>query len=324
MIAAYTVCSANDLARAKTFAHSLWEHEPGIILYIGLTDKIDGRFDPQELAPAKIIEASELNLPELDQMSSYYTVTELNCAMKSFFGSHILQMVKPQLLLYFDTDIFIYQPLAKIREALEAASIVLTPHIQSPIPPDGRRPRERDMLAAGMFNGGFIGFRNNETVHEFFRWWKERMVDQAFIRPGDGMFYDQNWLNFAPLYFKDVVVMKDAGHNVAYWNLHERQIEKQDGRFSVNGMPLTFFHFSGLDPRNDQISKHQDRFDTTISPALNELFAAYKEKLNANGFGRFSQLACAYGRKPKKHSASKKLLMHFFGALGYEIKKTAR
>jgi hypothetical protein len=209
-----------------------------------------------------------------------------------------------------------------ILDALKSASIVLTPHIQSPIPADGKKPLERNMLAAGMFNGGFIGFSNDAVTKQFFGWWKERMIDQAFIDPANGMFYDQNWLNLVPMYFDNVTVIRDAGHNVAYWNLHERKIEKQGNEFAVNGSPLTFFHFSGLDPFAENISKHQDRFDLKHDPVVAELFTTYRKKLVGNEFAKFSQLSCAYGLKPKKHSAPKKIMMQLFRTLGYEIKKT--
>lgn len=321
MIAAYTVCSANDLGRAKTLAQSLAEQEPGIRLFIGLTDKVDNRFVVADLSPATLIEASELHLEELGEMSEKYTITELNCAMKSFFGDHILRTFHPEKLLYFDTDIYIYRPLTEIITALDTASIVLTPHIQSPIPPDNKLPRERNMLAAGLYNGGFIGLKNDQTTKAFFQWWKSRMKDQAFINPAEGMFYDQNWLNFLPLYFANVNIVTDPGYNVAYWNLHERELKKSTAGYLVNDRPLTFFHFSGLDPFSEQISKHQDRFARGYSPVLDEIFDAYRGILKSNGFAEFSKLACAYGKKPKQHSPSKKLLMKVFGQLGYEVKK---
>ena len=61
------------------------------------------------------------------------------------------------------------------------------------------------------------------------------------------MFTDQRWVDFAPSFF-DHFILKDPTYNVAYWNLHERDLEWTDGRYLVNGQPLTFFHFSGFVP----------------------------------------------------------------------------
>ena len=44
-------------------------------------------------------------------------------------------------------------------------------------------------------------------------------------------------------------VLRDTACNVAYWNLHERTLERTtDGVYTVDGNPLRFFHYSGHDP----------------------------------------------------------------------------
>ena len=58
----YTVCSANHLAYAKTMADSFAEHNPGYTIFIGLVDRIAGRFDPSFFEPYTIIEAESLGI----------------------------------------------------------------------------------------------------------------------------------------------------------------------------------------------------------------------------------------------------------------------
>ena len=49
----------------------------------------------------------------------------------------------------------------------------------------------------------------------------------------EGLFVDQRWVDLVPALFDDYVVMKRAGLNVAYWNLHERSIELDGPRLSL-------------------------------------------------------------------------------------------
>jgi hypothetical protein len=43
-------------------------------------------------------------------------------------------------------------------------------------------------------------------------------------------------------------VVRDPTVNVAYWNLYSRELGQRDGRLTVIGQPLRFFHFSGFEP----------------------------------------------------------------------------
>jgi glycosyltransferase involved in cell wall biosynthesis len=71
------------------------------------------------------------------------------------------------------------------------------------------------------------------------------------------MFTDQRWIDLVPSLFEHHI-LKDPGYNVAYWNLHERDVAWTGDGFVVNGRPLTFFHFSGYDPAKPHLlSKHQ-------------------------------------------------------------------
>ncbi len=51
------------------------------------------------------------------------------------------------------------------------------------------------------------------------------MRNKAFIDLKKGLFVDQIWINFVPLFFKKVRIFLHHEYNVAYWNLHERMIQ---------------------------------------------------------------------------------------------------
>ena len=90
----------------------------------------------------------------------------------------------------------------------------------------------------------------------FIDWWWQKTRRDALVDHNRMMFTDQRWIDFVPGFF-DHCILKDPTYNVAYWNLHARDLTWSD-RYRVDGKPLTFFHFSGFDIRKPYLlSKHQ-------------------------------------------------------------------
>lgn len=293
-----TTCSLNHIAQAKSLGDSVLKYAPEYKLVIGLVDKLEGRIPVEYYAPHQLIEAHELNIPFFDEMCRQYNVLELNCALKSFFTAHVLEQFAPDCFIFLDSDMLLFDSLSVVEEELAAASILLTPHILSPFPGDNNNPKEKDILKTGMFNAGFYALSNDSTAKAFVDWWKERMKDQCYERPKEGLNVDQKWLNFVPLYFSNVKVLRHPGCNAAYWNLHERKIEKNGNSFTVNGEPLIFYHFSGYSLKQpDKISRHQARFAMDTNPAVKDLFSQYREILIKNRHEEMLQLACYYKKE---------------------------
>ena len=86
---------------------------------------------------------------------SIYDVTELCTAVKPWLLQTLLRMGTTSVL-YFDPDIEIFAPLDDVGELAREHTIVRTPHTTEPIPRDNLRLNETDILAAGIYNLGFI------------------------------------------------------------------------------------------------------------------------------------------------------------------------
>jgi len=298
---AYTVCSANHLAYAKTMADSLLQHNSEFTVYIGLADRIDNRFDISFFQPHKIIEAENLGIEAFSLMSAQYTIIELNCAIKPFMAQYLFKHHQPDLLLYFDTDIFVYQRLSLVEEALIENEILLTPHFTTPIN-DDKEPRERDLLRSGLYNAGFVGMKKSAVTNNFLNWWSERLINQCYYNFAEGMAVDQNWLNLLPLFFNDIGIFTHKGANVAYWNLHERKLSRKDGLVYVNNTELLLFlHISGYKFETPEIlSRHQTRFDLKDLPVLSALLKDYRQMVRNNQYETFIKLPCYFSTPPKK------------------------
>jgi lipopolysaccharide biosynthesis glycosyltransferase len=293
-----TTCSANHLAQAKGLGDSLLRFNPDYKLVIGLVDKLQERKPANYYAPHDMVEAHELGIPQFTEMQKRYDVFELNCALKAFFVMHAVEKYAADKVIFLDTDMLVFDSLQYLEDELDKNSILLTPHILSPFKADGKRPFEREMLKNGIFNGGFFALRNDEQGRAFLNWWKERMIDQCYVNLKEGMFVDQKWLNLAPLYFSSLKWLQHPGCNMAYWNLHERNLSKAGDRFLVNNQALLFFHFSGYSMQSpDLISRHQDRISMNENSALKELFNLYHATLLKNNHLEMLQLKCYYIRK---------------------------
>jgi hypothetical protein len=212
-------------------------------------------------------------------MRARYSQAELCCAAKPYLIAHLLGNGAGEVH-YLDADCFAYASLAPLSEQLAHADVLLTPHALSPIPDDGRTPRALTILRGGAFNAGYMGVRNTTEGTRFARWHGEMTHRHARNAPDEGMCFDQRWLDLVPALFPGAAICRDAGANVAYWNLHERSLAQDDtGAFRVNGEPLRFFHFSGYQPsRPAALSIHQNRHRARSNPALAALLAGYREQ----------------------------------------------
>lgn len=317
----YTICSANHLAYCKTMVDSFLEYHREYQIYIGLVDRIAGRFSKSDFDRASLIEIADMGIPNFEELLDRYTVIELNCAMKAFVAEYIFKTVNPEILLYLDADMWVKHSLADIEAALAEKSILLTPHFTQPLPDNEQRPLERDLLRSGIYNAGFMAYKRSETTARFLQWWKAHMREECYYNFAEGMGVDQIWLNLVPLLFKDVGIVTHPGANVAYWNLHERRLSKREEEVWVNDeKPLLFLHISGYSFEAPQmLSRHQTRFALNQEPVLNEMLSVYRTAVIANGHDRFRNMTCAYAKPVKKSRGIMKTINRLISPLGIKI-----
>lgn len=208
-----------------------------------------------------------------------YGMAELCFALKPRLLRHCLDH-HGERVIYLDSDIDLQAPLQESLIALEGASVVLTPHLDAPMPRDGMLPSEVTILRAGSCNAGFVAVAESPETRAFLSWWGERAALWGFVAPEAGYQGDQKWLDLAPALFPCVTLLRDPGSNVGTWNLHSRTVARGKSGYVANGAPLAFFHFSGFDPANPaRLSKYQNRHHLEHQPALAALAADYARRL---------------------------------------------
>ena len=320
MTLAFTLCSINYLAQAQTLGQSLQKTNPDIEFVIGLVDRLDKiNLDSDKIPPFQLLEIDKINMDCLGEMCDIYDITELNTAVKPFYFDYFLKN-RPDVknIIYFDPDIIVFEGLNSLKANLEKFSIVLTPHITSPIN-DKFDTREIDHLNTGLYNLGFVAISRSEASEAMINWWMERLKKDCLIDLCNGLFVDQHWMIFVPIFFREhVLVDKYYGYNVAYWNLHERVVSQMDGKFFINSVPLIFFHFSGYGiNKPEEVSKYQNRSNFENRPDIVPLFEYYAKQLKDNFNDYYSQFTCYYIKpaEVKRYLRVRKVLQYPFRKL---------
>jgi glycosyltransferase involved in cell wall biosynthesis/SAM-dependent methyltransferase len=292
---ACTIIAKNYLPQARVLAKSFRRHHPDGRFVVLVLDEIEGWFDRSQ-EPFETLTAAELDLPEFGPMASAYDVLEMSTAVKPWLLRQLL--ADDDHVVYLDPDIQIFGSCAEVAELARTHSMVLTPHNVAPMPRDGLRPTEGDILIAGAYNLGFLGLGRGEATDEFLGWWSERLLHDCIVDVARGYFVDQRWIDLVPGMIPGVWVLRDPGYNVAYWNLSSRRLAVNgNGGLTVNDVPLRFFHFSGYDPdRPDELSRHQNRVRLVDEPVVKRLCDDYAEALRAEGFDDAKRWPYGYAR----------------------------
>lgn len=258
LIEACTIIASNYIAQARVLGSSLDATNPGSrlrVLVVDDPDRSSGSLPGKSPPNIEFVYPEDLDLDRETflEMAASYGPLELCTAAKPWLLRFLLDNGVTSAL-YLDPDIKVFGPLGDLADRAAEHELVLTPHVLEIFPDDDKRPSENDILAAGIYNLGFIGVGTKS--YEFIEWWSARLLRDCIVDPVNSNFVDQRWIDMAPVLF-DTYICTDPAVNVAYWNLHERALELAAGGFCVDGRPLKFFHFSGYDPDSPHLlTKH--------------------------------------------------------------------
>ena len=299
---ACTIIARNYLPFARVLARSFHDHHPGGRVTALVLDDLERELDPR-LEPFEIMHLDDLfDTQERHDLAMIYDVMELATAVKPFLLKHLLangEIDGGREVLYLDPDIEVFSPLDFALALAREHGIVLTPHITSPLPRDGKWPSEAAILASGVFNLGFVAV--GPSSGGFLDYWSERLRRDCVVDIENMLFVDQRWVDFAPGCFGPIV-LRDPTVNVAYWNLDHRELSWNGDFYEVDREPLKFFHFSGYSPDAPYLlSRHQAHLPRVLlseRPALARLCAHYGARLKEEGFGDPSLGSYGYGALP--------------------------
>lgn len=294
-VAAATIVPKDHLALARVLVRSLLRHHPEIHCHVLVIDEPEGLFDPQG-EPFRTVGLPALDLPDPESFRFRYTKQQLSYACTPFLLRHLLQSGFDRVLFVKEESLV----LGRMSEALERLTgcpVLMTPHLLAPLESGDVTGRELEILQAGAYNCGLLGVSESEAAHRFLTWWCERMTHHCVHAVGEGMHFEQRWLDLAPSYFEGVEWLRDPTYNVAHWNLPERRVTMEGGEVWVEGRPCRLFRFSGYDvdhPRAATRYFTRLRLDDLGDAA--RVYDAYREQLEKQGHAECRSWPYGWGR----------------------------
>ncbi len=143
------------------------------------------------------------------------------------------------ILTYLDADLYFFSDPQPIFDEFGGNSILAIEHRYTP---------ELAGLAdeSGKYNVGLLSFRPDENGLACLRWWRERCIEWCYARYENGKYGDQFYLDEWPNLFNGFCSLQHKGAGLAPWNYLQYHLQVQNGKISVDGQPLIFFHYHGF------------------------------------------------------------------------------
>lgn len=317
-----TLCTISQLPQAFALAHSFCQHTTSsetvtTNVLIGLAD------DPNHLpagfeSPYPLLFLRDIvSASQVAAHSAHYTPVEFRAAVKPLFIAEAMaRFPLTDQFLYADPNVVFLADTTPIWSALSLASVLLTPHVShSPATgavPDKAgastlRPAERHLQNVGLYSSDFMGFRRSDETRRMLAWWQDRVVSRASINFCEGLCLDQLWLMHVPIFFRDVVVVRNPGWHVALWNLYERPLRQTETGWLVDSLarqpsashPLLFANVNGLHHPDEGLFTRLNQPALSQRPDVRALLNQYRTLLTAQPLRGALLPAPAYGLQPQ-------------------------
>jgi hypothetical protein len=200
-------------------------------------------------------------------------------------------------VIFVKQESFVLGDLGNVVSLLERRSVVLTPHLLSPLRGEDGTARDLNILISGAYNGGLVGVSGGATGRAFVEWWQDRLSSHCRHAVGEGMHYEQRWLDLVPALFDDVEILHDPGYNVGHWSFPERVVRLSSGGVSVDGRPCRLFRFSGYSADEpSRVTRYADRLAMADLGEAAQLFDRYRHELIAAGWEQTKHWPYAWDR----------------------------
>ena len=238
------------LPRGLAMIRSLKKHHPGAVVWVLCLSEDCHRVLTLLQEPAVHLirlEDLEATFPALAEARSNRSLIEYYFTCTPSLVRFVLSNVAEQdVVTYVDSDLYFFSNPEPLFTELGSNSVSIIPH---------RFPKRLQYLERyGLYNVGWMSFRNDARGNAVACWWQDRCNEWCYdVLDGD-RFADQKYLDHIATDFKGVVVIAHPGANLAPWNLAAYRLTVSLARLTVNHVwPLIFFHFHGLRQSGERV-----------------------------------------------------------------------
>lgn len=214
------------------------------------------------------------------------------------------------VVTYVDGDLYFFSSPQPLFDELGDNSVSIIPH---------RFPKQLQHLEKyGLYNVGWMSFRNDPRGRTVVTWWQDRCNEWCYdVLDGD-RFADQKYLDRIATDFAGVVILTHPGANLAPWNLGRHALSRLDDGLMVDRKwPLIFFHFHGLRRVGRRIYipghfRYGAPFDRLIRGGLYRPYIRHMEAIDEETAGYFQAPTATLTRHASKSVGLSEQLLGMF------------
>ena len=173
-------------------------------------------------------------------------------------------------ITYLDSDLYFWGDPRGIFLNQHDCSVLLS--IEEKYSPRANQSIQRRSKITGLYNSGFISFKQDEMGLRGVTWWKERCLENCKIAPEEGVFGDQKYLDELPGLFPGICDITTPGVNVGPWNELKYQFSNADGLIRMDDQLLIFYHFSGIRVTGKNKIQSVNRMNPSKRPFLYQIY----------------------------------------------------
>ncbi len=151
---------------------------------------------------------------------------------------YVMDHTGADIVTYLDGDLWFLADPEPVYSEMGEASVLIIPH--------GFAPAMKHLEKFGIYNVGWVSFRNSPQGRACLEWWRARNNEWCFDWLDNGRFADQGYLDRFTELFTGVHVLAHRGANLAPWNVAVSPLTQNDSALHAGNYRVLFFHFHGV------------------------------------------------------------------------------
>ena len=238
----YSICDEKFIPRAYSMFNSLKTSDYDEKCLITTDEISDSHKEEFEILGVRVRNLNEIidkgtlnSINTREKLSFLWTLPAL--VMKEFLNENS----KYTDICYLDADLFFYNKIDHVLNAIPEGNLAIVPHRFSP-------RLKKYFKDSGKFNVSLVFLPVNDLGKKCGTRWAQQVKESCPIIPyyknGKLIYGDQGYLDEWPdIYSENLTILDSPGIGLAPWNL-QKYYYTFSNEILVDGNPLVFYHFS--------------------------------------------------------------------------------